>query len=36
MLNYIIYGIGFFIGLLIFGFLKDFIEVIYYNRKERR
>lgn len=36
MLNYILYGIGFFIGLLIFAYIKDFIEVIYYNAKERR
>ncbi len=36
MSNYIIYGIGYFLGLLIFYFLKEFIEIIYYNKKERR
>lgn len=36
MLKYILFGFGYLIGLLIFGFTKDFIEVIYYNAKDKR
>ncbi len=36
MLNYILFGFGYLIGLLMFGFIKDFIEVIYYNAKDKR
>lgn len=36
MLKCIFFSLGFFIGLLIFGYTKDFIEVMYYNAKDKR